>query len=229
MVLSRSAKIVLAAFVIFDLLLALTLVSLYSIRSQRQLLTELSALGMSVYPEPIQLTDFQLTDHFSNSFTEQDLRGYWSILLLGYTHCPDICPLTMAELKQFYERLDDPEIKHELRIVMVSVDSARDTPATMASYVNSFNRDFIGLSGDHDAISKLARQVFVAHSVTAVMPDHSEHGNGNGNGNESEDEYVIEHSSHLAIINKAGQLQAVVRQPIRDQDLSTAMRLLRNR
>jgi protein SCO1/2 len=223
MVLSRNAKIGLVAFVIFDLLLVLTLVSLYSIRSQRDLLTELNALGMSVYPEPIPLTTFQLTDQFGDSFTEQDLSGHWSILLLGYTNCPDVCPLTMAELKQFYERLDDPEIKHEARIVMVSVDIARDTPATMASYVNSFNRDFIGLSGDEDAISRLARQLFVAHSVTAPMPDHSEHDDTNDDG------YVIEHSSHLAIINKAGQLQAVVRQPIRDQDLSKAFRLLINR
>jgi protein SCO1/2 len=214
MVLSRNAKIGLVAFVIFDLLLVLTLVSLYSIRSQRDLLTELNALGMSVYPEPIPLTTFQLTDQFGDSFTEQDLSGHWSILLLGYTNCPDVCPLTMAELKQFYERLDDPEIKHEARIVMVSVDIARDTPATMASYVNSFNRDFIGLSGDEDAISRLARHLFVAHS---------EHDDTNDDG------YVIEHSSHLAIINKAGQLQAVVRQPIRDQDLSKAFRLLINR
>ncbi len=223
MTLSRNAKIGLVVFVVFDALLAFTLVSLYLARSERELLTELREIGVTVYPQPVQLSEFQLTDQFGNPFTEQNLIGHWSILFLGYTNCPDICPLTMSELKQFYERLDDPEIKDDLRIVLVSVDAGRDTPETMANYVNLFNRDFIGLSGDYDSISNLARQVFVAHSVAGQMPDHSARADGVDGG------YLIEHSSHLTIFNEAGQLQAIVRQPIRDRDLLTAYRLLRRR
>jgi protein SCO1/2 len=209
--------------VVFDALLAIALVSLYLARSERELLTELREIGVTVYPQPIQLSEFELTDQFGNPFTEENLSGYWSILFLGYTNCPDICPLTMAELKQFYQRLDDPEIKDDLRIVLVSVDAERDTPETMANYVNSFNREFIGLSGDYDSISKLASQVFVAHSVAGKMPDHSEHADDADAG------YLIEHSSHLTIFNEAGQLQAIVRQPVRDRDLLRAYRLLREK
>lgn len=223
MTLSHNAKIGLVAFVVFDVLLAIVLVSLYLARSERELLIELREIGVTVYPQPMQLSEFQLTDQFGNPFTQENLIGYWSILFLGYTHCPDICPLTMAELKQFYERLDEPEIKDDLRIVMISVDAERDTPETMANYVNSFNRDFIGLSGDTDSISNLASQVFVAHSVVGQMPDHSEHADGVDAG------YLIEHSSHLVIFNESGQLQAIVRQPVRDRDLLRAYRLLRGR
>lgn len=223
MTLSQNAKIGLVVFVVFDALLAIALVSLYLARSERELLTELREIGVTVYPQPIQLSEFELTDQFGNPFTEENLSGYWSILFLGYTNCPDICPLTMAELKQFYQRLDDPEIKDDLRIVLVSVDAERDTPETMANYVNSFNREFIGLSGDYDSISKLASQVFVAHSVAGKMPDHSEHADDADAG------YLIEHSSHLTIFNEAGQLQAIVRQPVRDQDLLRAYRLLREK
>ena len=223
MTLSQNAKIGLVVFVVFDALLAIALVSLYLARSERELLTELREIGVTVYPQPIQLSEFELTDQFGNPFTEENLRGYWSILFLGYTNCPDICPLTMAELKQFYQRLDDPEIKDDLRIVLVSVDAERDTPETMANYVNSFNREFIGLSGDYDSISKLASQVFVAHSVAGKMPDHSEHADDADAG------YLIEHSSHLTIFNEAGQLQAIVRQPVRDRDLLRAYRLLREK
>jgi protein SCO1/2 len=223
MTLSQNAKIGLVVFVVFDALLAITLVSLYLARSERELLTELREIGVTVYPQPIQLSEFELTDQFGNPFTEENLSGYWSILFLGYTNCPDICPLTMAELKQFYQRLDDPEIKDDLRIVLVSVDAERDTPETMANYVNSFNREFIGLSGDYDSISKLASQVFVAHSVAGKMPDHSEHADDADAG------YLIEHSSHLTIFNEAGQLQAIVRQPVRDRDLLRAYRLLREK
>ena len=223
MTLSQNAKIGLVVFVVFDALLAIALVSLYLARSERELLTELREIGVTVYPQPIQLSEFELTDQFGNPFTEENLSGYWSILFLGYTYCPDICPLTMAELKQFYQRLDDPEIKDDLRIVLVSVDAERDTPETMANYVNSFNREFIGLSGDYDSISKLASQVFVAHSVAGKMPDHSEHADDADAG------YLIEHSSHLTIFNEAGQLQAIVRQPVRDRDLLRAYRLLREK
>ena len=128
MTLSRNAKIGLVAFVVFDVLLAITLVSLYLARAERELLTELREIGVTVYPQPMQLSEFQLTDQFGNPFTEENLTGYWSILFLGYTNCPDICPLTMAELKQFYERLDDRKIKDDLRVVLVSVDPERDTP-----------------------------------------------------------------------------------------------------
>lgn len=223
MTLSQNAKIGLVVFVVFDALLAIALVSLYLARSERELLTELREIGVTVYPQPIQLSEFELTDQFGNPFTEENLSGYWSILFLGYTNCPDICPLTMAELKQFYQRLDDPEIKDDLRIVLVSVDAERDTPETMANYVNSFNREFIGLSGDYDSISKLASQVFVAHSVAGKMPDHLEHADDADAG------YLIEHSSHLTIFNEAGQLQAIVRQPVRDRDLLRAYRLLREK
>ena len=223
MTLSQNAKIGLVVFVVFDALLAIALVSLYLARSERELLTELREIGVTVYPQPIQLSEFELTDQFGNPFTEENLSGYWSILFLGYTNCPDICPLTMAELKQFYQRLDDPEIKDDLRIVLVSVDAERDTPETMANYVNSFTREFIGLSGDYDSISKLASQVFVAHSVAGKMPDHSEHADDADAG------YLIEHSSHLTIFNEAGQLQAIVRQPVRDRDLLRAYRLLREK
>ena len=223
MTLSQNAKIGLVVFVVFDALLAIALVSLYLARSERELLTELREIGVTVFPQPIQLSEFELTDQFGNPFTEENLSGYWSILFLGYTNCPDICPLTMAELKQFYQRLDDPEIKDDLRIVLVSVDAERDTPETMANYVNSFNREFIGLSGDYDSISKLASQVFVAHSVAGKMPDHSEHADDADAG------YLIEHSSHLTIFNEAGQLQAIVRQPVRDRDLLRAYRLLREK
>ncbi|HAT26161.1 MAG TPA: hypothetical protein DCS89_04035 [Gammaproteobacteria bacterium] len=223
MTLSQNAKIGLVVFVVFDALLAIALVSLYLARSERELLTELREIGVTVYPQPMQLSEFELTDQFGNPFTEENLSGYWSILFLGYTNCPDICPLTMAELKQFYQRLDDPEIKDDLRIVLVSVDAERDTPETMANYVNSFNREFIGLSGDYDSISKLASQVFVAHSVAGKMPDHSEHADDADAG------YLIEHSSHLTIFNEAGQLQAIVRQPVRDRDLLRAYRLLREK
>ena len=223
MTLSQNAKIGLVVFVVFDALLAIALVSLYLARSERELLTELREIGVTVYPQPIQLSEFELTDQFGNPFTEENLSGYWSILFLGYTNCPDICPLTMAELKQFYQRLDDPEIKDDLRIVLVSVDAERDTPETMANYVNSFNREFIGLSGDYDSISKLASQVFVAHSVAGKMPDHSEHADDADAG------YLIEHSSHLTIFNEAGELQAIVRQPVRDRDLLRAYRLLREK
>ena len=70
-----------------------------------QLNTELRDLGGTVYPEPRVLSDFELIDHNGSTFTNESLVGQWDIVFFGFTSCPDICPLTMSELKKFYEQL----------------------------------------------------------------------------------------------------------------------------
>ncbi|MCH7816016.1 MAG: SCO family protein [Proteobacteria bacterium] len=220
MQLSGRRKQALIAFAVFDLLLLVILVSLFLVRSERESLAQLRELGVTVYPEARQLDEFKLTDQYGNLFSNHELLGFWTLVFFGFTSCPDICPITMAELKQFYEGLDDPAIKDNLRIVMVTVDPARDNPEAMGAYVNSFNQDFIGLSGDYESISALASQFFVAHSEPPT-PSHIELEA------DAASNYLIEHSGHLAVVNPEGQYYAVMRSPHRDQELALAYRIIR--
>ena len=137
------------------------------------------------------------------------------MLFFGFTSCPDICPLTMVELKQFYQLLKQANTAPLPQIVLVTVDPQRDTPATMASYISSFNDEFIGLGGDAQSLSALADQLYVAHTASAEAVSHD--------GIETaEHEHTIEHSGHISVINPDGELYAALRLPHRDRDLLAA-------
>lgn len=220
MAMTGRLKLGLIAFVLFDLLLAATFITLYLIQTERKDAQELRDLGLTIYPEARDVNAFTLMDEHGSPFSETDFTEYWNFVFFGFTSCPDICPLTMAELKQFYSGLA-PADQAKARIIMVSVDPDRDNPAALGAYVDSFHEDFIGLTGDSDAIANLAAQFFVAHSepkpVTAIHENHNQ---------EIEEEYLIEHSGHLAIVDPNGKFVAVMRSPVRDKDLAVAYQAL---
>ncbi len=219
MAMSGKLKLGLIAFVLVDLMLAVTFVSLYSVQSDREFAEELRTLGITMYPEARVVEAFDLTDEQGESFRETQLSGRWNFIFFGFTSCPDICPLTMTEMKQFYEGLEESE-RNLLRVVMVSVDPARDNIETLGKYVNSFNEDFVGLTGNAETISAVARQFFVAHS----KPEEASHNNHTTTADTTD--YIIEHSGHLAIIDPDGKFAAVMQSPMRDEDIAEAYRNL---
>ncbi|HXC57281.1 MAG TPA: SCO family protein [Rhizomicrobium sp.] len=93
-----------------------------------------------------------------------DYRGKVAILYFGYTHCPDICPTTLANLAEVLQKLGARA--GEVRVLFVTVDPGRDTPAAMAGYVRSFAPQIDGLRGTPDELTALTRRYRVAFSVT---------------------------------------------------------------
>ncbi|MSR12222.1 MAG: SCO family protein [Gammaproteobacteria bacterium] len=219
MAMSGKLKLGLIAFVVVDLLLVVTFVALYLVNSDRAAATDLLDMGLSIYPKASDLKPFTLSDEHGNPFSADDLTGYWNFFFFGFTACPDICPITMAELDQFYTGLD-AAARERARVIMVSVDPARDDVATLAGYVDSYNEDFVGLTGNIGVIAELAAQFFVVHSKPGLVA-HNDHSVG-----AKPLDYMIEHSGHLAIVNPEGKFAAVMRSPVRDQDLTTAYRHL---
>ena len=116
-------------------------------------------------PLPLRLTDvsghmpdldFKLTDDHGKPVTGADYRGKVVLLYFGYTHCPDVCPLTLAHLHVVMQRLGT--LADGARILFVSVDPTRDTPDVMHAYVNAFDPRAIGLTGDARAIEALSKR-----------------------------------------------------------------------
>lgn len=213
--LSPRLKLGLLAFVLIDVALVVLFVNLMQVRSERESLEALRDIGVTIYPESRPLADFVLTDQHGAEFTKTDFIGQWNLVFFGFTSCPDICPLTMVELQQFYEALSATDAAR-VQVIMVSVDPDRDTPVAMGDYVGSFNEDFVGLTGNSAVIAGLARQFFVAHSDPS-RPEHVEHSAPTA-------DYLIEHSGHLAVVDPAGDFHGVIRPPIRDHDLELAYR-----
>ncbi len=161
-------------------------------------LLSLCALAACSKPaEPWHLTDvsghlpdldFSLIDDGGASVTGGSFAGKTTLVYFGYTHCPDVCPETMARLMQVLQRVG-PDAD-ETRIVFVSVDPARDTPALLRSYVRAFDdKHAVGLTGTDRAIEKVAQRYRVAYQMEKRDPDGA---------------YEVTHSSAVYIFDAAG-------------------------
>jgi len=175
----------------------------------------LGELGVVLLPVPREVVLEGLIDHDGEPFGVEQLRGVWSFLFFGFTHCPDVCPTTMAEMGKAYQDLRSnlPEVAENFRGVLVSVDPERDDPATLGRYVGAFADTFTGVTGTREAIGSFATQVNVAFGQ---VPD------GNGG-------YTVDHSGNIVIINPHGHYQGFIKLPhsaktIRETALSLAER-----
>jgi protein SCO1/2 len=247
MALSLRAKRGLIAFGIFDVAVIIALIFLFVLRSEINLKDELRDIGVTVFPDIRPIQEFELVDQNFESFTSDKLKDQWTILFFGFTSCPDICPITMAELKKFYEQLN-PSLKDNLNVLMVSVDPERDDPETIGKYVNGFNQEFLGITGSVESIAGVASQFFVGYSEPVYESENGaqkqnmhQHGQntveqprpelhhseaGHSSSNTPTENYLISHSGHIAIVNPDGNYHAVMRPPHRVKDLLKAYEMM---
>ncbi|WP_158972673.1 SCO family protein [Paraglaciecola sp. L3A3] len=144
-----------------------------------------------MYPEPRALPDFQLIDQNSQAFTSSALLNHWSLLFVGYTSCPDICPTTLAELKAIYPQLQQIPAEFPVQVILLSIDPKRDTPQRLHDYINFFNPEFKAVSGEHAQLFPLVRALGMMYSMS-----------------ESTDkpDYLVDHSSSVVLINPKAQV-----------------------
>lgn len=144
--------------------------------------------GTELNPPP-PATDFTLTDQHGNAFRLSDQRSQVVLLFFGYTHCPDVCPTTLARWKQVHDALgDDAE---RVRFVFITVDPERDTPARLQQHLSMFNGDFIGLTGTSEELAP----VYTAYSI------YHEKAEASG----SALDYLVNHSSSAFIVDPQGR------------------------
>ena len=114
--------------------------------------------------------DFSLTDHNGTLRSLADFRGKVVVMFFGFTHCPDVCPTTLGELKLALQQLGDDAKK--VQVLFVTVDPERDTQALLAQYVPAFDPGFIGLYGDAAATKKAAGEFKVFYQkVKGANPE----------------------------------------------------------
>jgi protein SCO1 len=95
-------------------------------------------------------------------FQFSDLNGNVVVVFFGYIHCPDVCPLTMSRLATIYQDIGKPK---DLKVVIVTVDPANDTPELVQGYAGGFDPSFIGLSGDNTQIATAAQRFFIGYNA----------------------------------------------------------------
>lgn len=178
-----------------------------------------SVEGFSIYPQPIAIPDFSLTDQSDADFSRQNLQGAWTLLFFGFTSCEDVCPLTLAELKRFTMSLQEGPYATDTRVIMVSVDPQRDNPAVLAEYMGRFDPGYIGLTGPLAEISALADSLYITRmDPPANAEDHSQHGHN----------YQVQHSAHIAMLDPEGHYRAVLSAPHQSSRIRDAYLMLRS-
>lgn len=120
--------------------------------------TEYNSLVHGVLQNAQPLTDFELTDHTGRRFGSEQLSGHWSLLFLGYTSCPDICPTTMLTLRAVVGEIRAMTLAPPM-VILLSVDPARDDLETLGNYVTHFDPHFIGVQAQDDQLRHFALQL----------------------------------------------------------------------
>jgi protein SCO1/2 len=144
-------------------------------------------------PGPRNIGTLSLTDHNGKPFNESNLRGKPTLVFFGFTHCPDVCPTTLAQLAQVKKAAAIPN----LQVLLVSVDPARDTPESLEKYVHAFDPEFIGVTGAEKAITATTKAFGVAVAKVDLP---------GGN-------YTVDHSAAVFLLNDQGGIVAVFTPP----------------
>jgi protein SCO1/2 len=151
-----------------------------------------------ILASPRPLPAFTLSRGEQKSLTREDLRGKWSLLFFGYTHCPDVCPTTLAELARARQLLaTDSDVLAETQFIFVSVDPERDSPDLLRDYVQYFAADFIGATGSPQQLAAITRVLDIKHS----------------RGEAGADGYVVNHSSAVLLIDPQVRYYARLKAP----------------
>jgi protein SCO1/2 len=120
--------------------------------------------GPEIRP-PLPKPDLVLRDTEGVSFDlKRETEGYLTLLFFGYTRCPDLCPVQLANISSAMKRLG-PEVVARIKVVFVTVDPRRDTPAVIRSWLDHFNPGFIGLTGDSASIAYAFTQLRLDHPM----------------------------------------------------------------
>jgi len=163
--------------------------------------------NLTLFHKSRDIRPFELQDHKGQRFTNENLMGQWNLLFFGFTHCPDICPPTLFQLKSFINNLGNSPVLP--RVFFVSVDPQRDSPAVIADYLKRFHPDFIGAVGNELELIRLAKQLGIYFEKSNAQADphaaHGQHGPAK--------KYLINHSGSILVVDPAGKLAGLFSTP----------------
>ena len=158
--------------------------------------------GALYYQQARALSPFTLTDELGVPFSNAQLQGKWSLVFFGYTSCPDVCPTTLQNLNFIYEDLT--AIASNSQVLLVSVDPKRDSQEKLSQYIAYFNTDFKALRAEHDVLFPFSRNLGLMYAITSKEASSSSDNLG-----ESTENYWVDHSASLVLINPKGKITAV--------------------
>ncbi|MCB1560417.1 MAG: SCO family protein [Xanthomonadales bacterium] len=155
-----------------------------------------------LFPSPLPLQAFELKGPNGSLITPEQFKGRWAMIFFGFTHCPDICPTTLARLAEA-ARLWDKELDASQRpaVLFVSVDPERDSPKRTTEYATYFDKAFLGGTNDDTVLQPMARSmgmVFAKEPLDTGI----------------EGDYEVQHSASIVLIDPQGRRAGLIRPPL---------------
>ncbi|PBJ83426.1 hypothetical protein CMZ84_02610 [Lysobacteraceae bacterium NML93-0399] len=153
---------------------------------------------VQLYPQPRELPDFALQQSDGTQLLPGELAGHWTLVFIGFTHCPDVCPMTLTHLAQAQRQWEALPEATRPRVLFVSVDPERDTPERLGDYAHAFHRDTLAATADVPSLERFTRalsMVFAKVPLDRDAPDGA---------------YTIDHSASLAVLDPQGRMAGVV-------------------
>lgn len=157
---------------------------------------------VTVVDTPRTLQAFSLNGA-KGQITAETLKGHWTLIFIGFTHCPDVCPTTLTELAQTQKLLSNAGLKSPPKVLFLSVDPERDTPALLAEYAAFFSKDTLTVSAGEPALAGFTKDLGL---VYMKVPQG--------------DSYTMDHSATLVLLNPDAQFAGIVRPPLKPAALA---------
>ncbi len=152
----------------------------------------------TVLPQARIIKDFKLAGTKTPNFTKENLMGHWSLVFFGFTNCPELCPTTLAKLNQAYQILEKDQQNPMPQVVFISVDPDSDSPQRIATYLQGFNKNFLGATGSNQELDQLSQQLNVMYAK--ITPKEGEH-------------YTIDHTGTIIVVDPKGEFYALFTTP----------------
>ena len=161
--------------------------------------------------KPAAVAAFELIDHQKKPFNNERLKGAWTLMFFGYTHCPDVCPTTLTEVDNAAARLKQVDTgSNKIQYVFVSIDPVRDTPDLLADYISYFGAKFIAATGEAKQLKNLANPLGIRFKVGIGFNK----------------EYIVNHSSSMLLIDPQGRYYARFKAPHYSEEIVTGIKEL---
>lgn len=156
--------------------------------------------AITLLPTPRVLPAFSLQQADGAALTPQALQGHWTLVFLGFTHCPDVCPTTLAQLAGAQKQWAALPEASRPRVLFVSADPERDTPQLVAQYAHAFHPDTLAATAPLPQLEAFARGLSL---VFMKVPGESGQA----------DDYSIDHSAALVLLDPQARMAGVVQPP----------------
>jgi protein SCO1 len=157
---------------------------------------------------PRELPAFTLQQSDRTPLIPGELRGHWTVVFLGFTYCPDVCPTTLAELAQAQKRWTTLPESTRPRVLFISVDPERDSIEKLGEYAHAFHKDTLAATADIPSLEAFAKSLSL---VFIKVPAGKDAPPG---------QYTMDHSAALVVLDPQGRMAGVIQPPFQPKAIA---------